>query len=74
MNSSSVAEALYLTGGSSAYETAFFIKKVDQFFDCLNVNSYNEGKRKRKPFLQVYTSSKDFRLKVSYECTDCDGV
>ena len=65
VHSSSVAEALYLTGGPSAYETAFFIKKVDQFFDCLNVNSYNEEKRKWNTFLQVYTSSKDFRLQVS---------
>ena len=63
--SDSVAEALYLTGGQEAYETVFFIKKVDQFFDCLNVTSYNERRRKRKPFLQVYRSPQDLRLTVS---------
>lgn len=62
--SDSVAEALFLTGGSAAFETAYFIKKVDKFFDCFNVRSYNEGRRKRKPFQQPYRSEKDFRLNV----------
>ena len=60
--SDSVAEALYLTGGQEAYETAFSSRKL---IDCLNVTSYNEGRRKRKPFLQVYRSPQDFRLTVS---------
>ena len=32
--------------------------------DCLNVSSLSKGKLKRKPFLQPYRSSNDFRLKV----------
>ena len=34
------------------------------FFDCLNVNSFDEGKHQRKPFKDPYRSVKDFRLKV----------
>lgn len=62
--SGSVAHALHLTGDSSASETATFIDKVDKFFDCLNVNAFNEGKLKRKPFIQPYRSQLDFRLLV----------
>lgn len=62
--SESVALALHLTGGESAHETAKFIRMVDRFFDCLNVTSYDEGKRKRKIFLQPYRSENDFRFKV----------
>lgn len=62
--SASVSHALYLTGGERASETAKFIQMVDKFFDCLNVTSYNEGKLKRKPFIQPYRCNKDFRLNV----------
>ena len=48
--SESVSQALYLTGGSEAFETAYFIQKMDKFFDCLNVRFYNQGKLSRKPF------------------------
>lgn len=58
--------ALEETGGPMASETAFFVRKVDQFFDSLNVSSYNEGKVKRKPFLQPYRSKDDFRFKVQH--------
>ena len=63
--SNTVGEALCLTGGSSAFETAYFIKKVDKFFDCLNVKYYDQGKKNRKEFQQPYRSEKDFRLDVS---------
>ena len=33
-----------LTGGKEAYETAYFIEKIDKFFDSLNVSSYTAGK------------------------------
>lgn len=59
-----MAHALVLTGGSRASETAVFVDKVDKFFDCLNVNSFDEGKLKRKPFIQPYRSQHDFRLLV----------
>ena len=62
--SESVSSALLLTGGEKTHETAKFIRKVDQFFDCLNVSSFDEGKLKRKPFLQPYRSLSDFQLKV----------
>ena len=62
--SESVSHALYLTGGSKAFETAYTIEKIDKFFDGLNV-SYNQGKLKRKPFQQLYRSPNDFRLQVS---------
>lgn len=63
--SDSVGEALYLTGGKEAFETGYFIKKIDKFFDCFNVSWYNQGKLKRKPFQQPYRSEKDFRLEVA---------
>ena len=62
--SESVSNALYLTGGSKAFETAYFVGKVDKLFDCLNVSFYNQGKLKWKPFQQPYRSPNDFRLKV----------
>lgn len=65
MLSESVGEALYLTGSSAAFETAYFVQKMDKFFDCLNVRFYNQGKLARKPFQQPYRSEKDFRLEVS---------
>lgn len=58
--------ALRLTGGENAHETANFILTVDRFFDCLNVSSFDEGRLKRKPFLQPYRNVEDFRLKVLY--------
>jgi hypothetical protein len=63
--SESVSQALYLTGGGEAFETAYFIGMVDKFFDCLNVVFYEQGRRKRKPFQQPYRSKHDFRLKVA---------
>ena len=63
--SETVAKAIRLTGGKAAFETAYFLEKMDKFFDCLNVSSYTAGKRHRKPFQQPYHSSEDFRLLVS---------
>ena len=52
-------------GGKEAYETAYFIEKIDNFFNSLNVSSYTGGKLHRKPFQQPYQSGDDFRLYVS---------
>lgn len=52
--SDTVSKALKLTGGRNAFETAYFVEKMDKFFDCLNVSSYFAGKRHRKPFQQPY--------------------
>ena len=66
--SETVSKALRLTGGEArgeeAAETELFIEMVDKMFDCFNVSSLSKGKLKRKPFVQPYRSSNDFRLKV----------
>ena len=72
MLSESVGEALYLTGGSAAFETAYFVQKMDKFFDCLNVRFYNQGKLARKPFQQPSRSENDFRLEVTLNCAEMD--
>ena len=61
--STSVAEAVHLTSGEEARETACFIEMFDKFFDCLNVNNFNSGKNKRKVFQDPFRPN-DFRLKV----------
>ena len=65
--SSSVANALRLTGGAEASETCNFIEKMDKFFDCLNVSSYTAGRKARKEFQKPYTKPTDFRLNVSLQ-------
>ena len=62
--SDSVAKAMQATQGQESEETLRFITMFDQFFDCFNVRSYDEGKRQRKPFKQPYRSGSDFRLQV----------
>ena len=57
-------KALVATGGEYAQGTAHFVKMMDHFFDCLNVNSFTAGKCKRKPFQNPYRSGSDFRLRV----------
>ena len=66
--SDTVSKALQLTGGSEVQETAKFVLMADCFFDCLNVNSYDTGRLKRKVFKQPYRSATDFRLKVCMLC------
>ena len=34
--SESVSKTILLTGGARAFETSYFIQKVDKFFDCIN--------------------------------------
>ena len=65
MLSTRVSTALKLNGGPEAEESVKFAEMFDHFFDCLNVNSFDEGKHQRKPFkIHNYRSVKDFRLKV----------
>ena len=66
MLSESVSQALHLTGGDEASETAHFIGLMDKFFDALNVHNFSHGARALKPFQMPYTSTTDFRLKVCY--------
>ena len=63
--SESVAKALPIVVGPAAERTAQLIEVVDKMFDCLNVTSYMEGKKRRKPSKDPYTSAKDWRLNVS---------
>jgi len=63
-----VSKALKVTGGTEAAETAKFIEMVNKIFDCLNVFLLSKGRLKSKPFIQLYQSSNDFRLKVNNFC------
>ena len=42
----------------------------DKFFDCLNVNSFTQGKRSHKAFQNPYLKATDFHLKVCIGCTN----
>ena len=45
-------------------ETELFVRKIDAFFDCLNVRDMDMGHRKRKPNCLPYKSADDGRFKV----------
>jgi len=62
--SESVSKAILLTGGAQAFETSYFIQKVDKFFDCLNVVNFHKGRHARKQFQMPYFKEDDFRLQV----------
>ena len=62
--SASVSHALYFSGDSEAFETAYFVDKIDKFFDTLNVSSFSAGKHNRKPFQDPIRGPSDFRMKV----------
>jgi len=66
--SSSVANALKLTGGTEASEAANFIDLMDKFFDSFNVLSISKGKYEKKDFKQPYRYPTDSRLKVNWLC------
>ena len=48
--SESISKALYFSSNDEAFETAYFIGKMDKFFDTLNVSSFAQGKLKRNDF------------------------
>lgn len=60
----SVSNALKLTGGEEATETAEFIAMMDKFFDSMNVHNFTHGYHSLKSFQAPYTSGDDYRLKV----------
>ena len=62
--SNSVANALRLTVGQKAEETARFAHMFDKFFDCLNCSTLSAGKRSRNPFKSPFRSGTDWKLKV----------
>ena len=57
-----VAAVLKEFGPPEAAGTAKFALMMVKFFDCLNVRSDSEHKRKRKPYLAPYTSMVDERF------------
>ena len=63
--SETVANAIMLTGGTEALQTAKFVSLFDKFFDLLNVSNFTNGVKKRKSFQHPYRSGDDFRLAVS---------
>uniref|UniRef100_A0ABM0MSA0 Uncharacterized protein LOC102808321 n=1 Tax=Saccoglossus kowalevskii TaxID=10224 RepID=A0ABM0MSA0_SACKO len=61
--STRVANAVEAFYGNGHQATVTFIRNFDKFFDCLNVRSMEEGKRKKKTNLLPYRSTEDERLK-----------
>lgn len=61
--SNTVAQALqrFYPSGEAA-ETAKLCKKINDFFDCLNVRSTTEHVKKRNPMLAPYASPTDSRF------------
>jgi hypothetical protein len=62
--SKTVPDAMSVQGFSSTKETEQFIRLVDQFFDCLNVNSTYKGQKKINKALYPYRDLDDWRFKV----------
>ena len=60
--SASLAAVLKNFGPPEAQGTAKLCEIMDSFFDCLDVRSTAEAKRKRKPFLAPYKSVDDERI------------
>lgn len=57
--------SIYSRSGPEAKETSKFILMFDKFFDVLNVRSFVEGIKSRKPFLNPYRHGDDKRIDVS---------
>ncbi len=64
--SSTVAKALEYYDDPEMKETHHFCLMFDRFFDCLNVRSYLEGKKKREPDLLQYRTVRDARFEVNF--------
>ena len=62
--SQTVACALEALNRDGTKETRLFIRKMDKFFDCLNVRCPLLALKKRKPEIAPYRSSSDERFKV----------
>ena len=65
MLSTSVSNAFQFLKKEEFSETEKFCRMFDKFFDCLNTRRIGEGKEKRKPDLDPYTSINDKRFAVS---------
>ncbi|XP_022110831.1 uncharacterized protein LOC110990247 [Acanthaster planci] len=60
--STSVANAMKAHGKHDTRSAEMFISYFDKFFDCLNVSNPHDGAFKRKPALEPYRSSDDWRF------------
>lgn len=60
--STSMSKAIESFGPKEASETSKYCLYMDMFFDCLNVPSIDEHKKKRKPFLAHYVDQNDERF------------
>lgn len=58
-------------GHAETTETQRFVEFFNKFFDCLNVRSLNEHKRKKNPNLMPYRNPADERLEVSIQQILC---
>ncbi len=65
MLSNSVSNAFQFLKNEEFSETEKFSKMFDKIFDCLNTRRIGEGKEKRKPDLDSYTSINDKQFDVS---------
>ena len=59
-----MANGIQMVVGEDASETVKFVRMMDRFFDCFNVNNFCTGIQKRKVFQEPYRKAEDFRLKV----------
>ena len=69
--SSTVADALTFEDCDETVETRQYIRLLDMFFDCLNVQNPTEGKLRRKGFREPYTSPHDEQFNV---CNFCPSI
>ena len=65
---STVSNALFFTRRSEVFETAYFIEKVNKFFDCFYVSNFTQGKHTRKPYQEPHHDSNDVHIKVKGHC------
>lgn len=66
MLSSTVSNALLLSGRSDVTETAKFLEMMDKFFDCFNVTNPDSGAHKRNKYLEPWKKN-DFRVEVRHD-------
>ena len=60
--SQTVANGMKTVIGDEASENVLFVEIMDRFFDCLNVNNFTTGHRKRKLFQDPYRKKDEFRF------------
>ena len=46
-------------GTTETCQTTKYCKMLDQYFDCVNVRSFEKNQKKTKPFLKPYINEND---------------